>query len=97
MQNITKTMRYSVQLRDWIFVEGYGFLSFAKKMGKNNDKNISKNLSGKYSQKLLDHTKKSAANALKTVSKRAIQKTAQVTVDLIGIKITDGITTTIQL
>ena len=66
-------------------------------MGKNNDKNISKNLSGKYSQKLLDHTKKSAANALKTVSKRAIQKTAQVTGDLIGIKISDGITTTIQL
>ena len=23
-------MRYSVQSRDWIFVKGYGFLSFAK-------------------------------------------------------------------
>ena len=27
-------MRYSVQTRDRIFVEGYGFLSFAKNMGR---------------------------------------------------------------
>ena len=27
--------RYSVQPRDRIFVKGYGFLSFAKDMGKN--------------------------------------------------------------
>ena len=27
-------MRYSVQSRDMIFVKGYGFLSFAKYMGK---------------------------------------------------------------
>ena len=39
--------RYSVQRRDEIFVKGYGFLSFAKKMGKDNDKNISKNLTVK--------------------------------------------------
>ena len=38
--------RYSVQPRDRIFVKGYGFLSFAKNMGKN----ISENLSDKYSQ-----------------------------------------------
>ena len=50
-------IRYSVQPRDRIFVKGYGFLSFAKNMGKNIVKNISKNLRGKYSQKLLDHTK----------------------------------------
>ena len=40
---------YSVQPRDRIFVKGYGFLSFAKSMGKIICKNISKNLSGKYS------------------------------------------------
>ena len=28
-------MRYSVQPRDRIFVKGYGFLSFAKNVGKN--------------------------------------------------------------
>ena len=26
--------RYLVQPRDWIFVKGYGFLSFAKSMGE---------------------------------------------------------------
>ena len=31
-------MPYSVQLRDRIFVKGYGFLSFAKNMGKNSVK-----------------------------------------------------------
>ena len=42
------------------------------------------NLSSKYSQKILDHAKKSAINALKTSSKRVIQKTAEATGDLIG-------------
>ena len=28
-------MRYSVQLRDRIFVEDYGFLTFAKNLSKN--------------------------------------------------------------
>ena len=42
------------------------FLSFAKNMGKNIDKNISKKLNVKYSQKLLDHVKQSATDALKT-------------------------------
>ena len=79
-------MCYSVQLRGWIFVKGYRFLSFAKYMGKNIGKNISKNLSSKYSQKLLDHTKQSAVDALKNNSKRAIQKTVEATGDLIGNK-----------
>ena len=35
-------------------------------MGENNGKNISKNLSGKNSQKCLDHLKQFATNALKT-------------------------------
>ena len=35
-------------------------------MGKNIGKNISKSLSGKYRQKLLDHAKQSATDALKT-------------------------------
>ena len=70
-------MRYSVQLREQIFVKGYGFLSFAKNIGKNIGENISKNLSGKYSQKLLDHAKKPVTDALKTSSKRVIEKKQQ--------------------
>ena len=50
-------MRYSINKR-------YGFLSFAK--------NISKNLSNKYGQKLLDSAKKSTTDAIKTASKRSI-------------------------
>ena len=39
--------------------------------------NISKSLSGKYSQKLLDHAKQSATDVFKTASKRPIQKTTE--------------------
>ena len=59
-------MRYSIEPRDRIYVKGYGFLSFAKNMGKS--------LSNKYSQKRLDSAKKSTTDAIKTASKRAIQK-----------------------
>ena len=38
---------------------------------------ISKNLSSKYNQKLIDNAKQSATDALKTSVKRAIQKTAE--------------------
>ena len=74
-----KIMRYSVQPSDRIFVQGYGFLSFAKNKGKNIGKNVSKNLTGKYGpgmlvmrQELLDHAKQSATDAIKTSSKRVI-------------------------
>ena len=68
-------MRDSIETRDRIYVKRYGFLSFAKNMGKS--------LSNKYGQKLLDSAKKSTTDAIKTASKRAIQKTAEVTGDLI--------------
>ena len=40
-----------------------------------------KKLSNKYGYELLDSAKKSAADAIKTVSKRAIQKTEEATGD----------------
>ena len=49
-------------------------------------------MSNKYSQKLLDSAKKSTTDPIKTDSKRAIQKTAEVTSHLIGNKIADKIT-----
>ena len=49
-------------------------------------------MSNKYSQKLVDTAKKSATDAIKAVSKRAIQKTAEATGDLVGNKIADKIT-----
>ena len=77
-------MRYSIEPRDRIYVKGYGFLSFAKNMGKS--------LSSKYGQRLLDSAKKSTTDATKTASKRVIQKTAEATGNLIGNKIADEIT-----
>ena len=62
-------MRYSTEPKDIIYVKGYGFLSF--------EKNIGKNLSIKYGQKLLDSGKKSTTEAIKTTSKRAIQKNSR--------------------
>ena len=77
-------MRYSIEPRDRIYVKGYRFLSFAK--------NIDKNLSNKYGQKLLDSPKKSTTDARKTVSNRAVQKIAEATGDLISNKVADKIT-----
>ena len=77
-------MRYSSEPKDWIYVKGYGFLLFAK--------NIGKNLSNKYSKKCLDRAKKSTTDAMKTASKKEIQITAEATHDLIGNKISHKIT-----
>ena len=77
-------MRYSIESRDRIYVKVYGFMSFAK--------NIGKNLSNKYGHKLIDTTKNSTTNAMKTTPKRVIQKTAEATGDSIGNKIADKIT-----
>ena len=61
-------------------------------MGKNICKNIRKNLSGNYIQKLLDHAKQSVADELKSTSKKIIRKTAESTCDLIDNKIGNKIT-----
>ena len=79
---------YSIEPKDCVFVKGYRFLSFAKNVDKKVGKSISKNGSGKYSQKFLEHAKQSATNAV-TISKRVIQKTAKATVDLIANKTLD--------
>ena len=56
-------MRYSIEPKDRIYVKGYGFA-----------KNMSKYLSNKYSQKLLDSAKNSITDAIKTVSKEQFKK-----------------------
>ena len=61
-------------------VEGYGFLLFARKCGD------------KYGKKLIDTATKTGIDAAKTASKSVVQKTAEVTVDLIGNKIADKFT-----
>ena len=73
-------MRYSIEPRDIIYVKGNGSMSFARSM------------SNKYGKKLVGTAKRSATDAIKTASERAIQKTAEATGDLIGNKIVDKIT-----
>ena len=75
-------MQYSIEPRERIYVEGSGFLSFAR------------NLNNKYGQKLVDSPKKSATDAFKIAIKRVIQKTAEATGDLVGNTIANKIRST---
>ena len=71
-------MRYSLESR--VYVKGYGFMSFARSM------------SNKYRKALVGTAKKSATDAIKTASKRAIPKTDEATGDLVGNKNADKTT-----
>ena len=62
------------------FIQGYGFLLFARKFGD------------KYAKKLMDTATKTRINAAKTASKGVVQKTTEATGDLNGNKIADKIT-----
>ena len=73
-------MRYSTEPRLRKYVEGYDFLSFARKFGD------------KYSKKLMDTATKTGIDAAKTASKRVVQKTAKATGDLTGNKVAYKIT-----
>ena len=67
-------------------------MSSDKNTYKDIGNDISINLSSKYSQKLLGLAEESSTDALKTVSKRATQNTAEVTGHLIRNNITGKIT-----
>ena len=68
--------RFAVEPRERRFFKGYGFLSIAK------------NLGSRFGDKLLKQGQETA----KTIGKRALNKTAEATGDLIGNKIADKIT-----
>ena len=86
-------MRYSIEPTVRIYGKGYGVLSFARNIGTHTTK-VAKSMSNVYSQKPLNSAKKSTTDAIKTASKRAIQKTAEATGDLNGNKIENRITKT---
>ena len=79
-QQIIIKIIYSLEPKYRKYVQGYGFLSFARKFGD------------KYGRKLMDTATKTGIDAIKTTSKRVVQKTAEATADLIGNKIADKIT-----
>ena len=73
-------MRYSTEPRFRKYVKGYGYLSFARKLGD------------KYGKKLINTATKTGIDAAKTASKRVVLRGAEATGDLIGNKIADKIT-----
>ena len=73
-------MRYSTEPKYRIYVKGYGFWSFTRKLGD------------KYGKKLKDTATKTGIDAEKTASERVVPKTAAATGDLIGNKIAGKIT-----
>ena len=73
-------MEYSLEPKYRKYVQGYDFLSFARKFGD------------KYGKKLLDTATKTGIDAAKTASTRVVQKTTEASGDLIGNKIADQIT-----
>ena len=73
-------MRYSMEPRERRFVNGYGFMSFAR------------NFSDKYSKSLMDKGIGVSKQFAKTAGKKILKETAKATGDLIGNKIDDKIT-----
>ena len=73
-------MRHSLEPKYRKYVQGYDFLSFARKF------------KDKYGKKLMDTVTKTGIDAAKTASKRVLEETAETTGDLIGNKIADKIT-----
>ena len=60
-------MSYSLEPNYRLYVQGYGFLSFARKFGD------------KYGKKLMNTAAKTEIDAAKTASKIVVQKTADAT------------------
>ena len=73
-------MRHSLESKYRKYVQGFGFLPFARKFGD------------KYGKGLMDTARKTGIDAAKTASKRVTQKTAEATRHLIINKIANKIT-----
>ena len=66
-------MRYSIEPRERRYVKGYGFLSFARNIGTHAAK-AAKNMSNKYSQKLVDTAKQNCNRCYKDCFKKSNSK-----------------------
>ena len=93
-------MRYLIQPKYRKYVQGCGFLSFARKFGiKYGKKLVNTGISyakkfsnSKYGKKIIDTTKKERINFSKIAGKKILPKSAEATEDLTGNKIADKIT-----
>ena len=92
-------MRYSLEPSYRRYVQGQGFMSFAKNIGnkygrKLFDKSIDvgKNMEKKYGKKILDNILSAGKDFAKIAGKKVLTKSAEATGDMIGNKIADKIT-----
>ena len=92
-------MRYSLEPRYRRYVQGQGFMSFARNIGnkygrKIFDKSIDvgKSMKKKYGKEILDNSISACIDFAKIAGKKVLTKSAEATGDLIGNKIADRIT-----
>ena len=92
-------MRYSLEPSYRKYVQGQGFMSFAKNIGNNygkrlldNSIDVGKNMSNKHGRKILDKSMDAGKDFAKIAGKKALHKSAEATGEMIGNKIADRIT-----
>ena len=92
-------MRYSLEAPYRIYVQGQGFVSFARNIGnkygnKIFDKSIDvgKSMKKKYGKKILDNSLSAGKDFAKIAGKKVLTKSAEATSDLTANKIADSIT-----
>ena len=92
-------MRYSLEPHYTRYVQGQGFMSFAKNIGNKYGKKIfdksldlGKSMKNKYGKKILDNSLRAGKDFAKIAGEKVLPKSAEATGDLIGNKIVDRIT-----
>ena len=88
-------MRYSLEPHYRRYVQGQGFMSFARNIGnkyRQKTFDVSKSMKKKYGKKILDNSLSAAKDFAKIAGKKVLTKSAEATGDLIGNKTADRIT-----
>ena len=92
-------MRYSLEPRYRRYVQGQGFMSFARNIGNKYGKKIfdksidvGKSMKKKYGKKILDNSLSTGKDFAKIAGKKVLTKSEEATGDMIGNKIADRIT-----
>ena len=92
-------MRYSLEPRYRRYVQGQGFMSFARDIGNKYGKklfdksiDVGKSMKKKYGKKILDISLSAGKDFAKIAGKKVLTKSAEATGDLNGNKIADRIT-----
>ena len=92
-------MRYSLEPHYRRYVQGQGFMSFARNIGNKYGRKIfdkrldvGKSMKEKYGKKILDNSLSAGKDFAKIAGKKVLTKSAEASGDMIGNKIADTIT-----